>query len=70
MITWSTEALKRSDLTLDEADNLVALSSAAAENEAVAGFLANLPKPLPTTRAFPASVHIQRYAKQAKALGY
>lgn len=69
MITWSSEALKRSGLTLDEANNLVALSSTAAEHEAVAGFLANLPKPLPTTRAFPAAVHVQRYAEKIQALG-
>lgn len=79
MITWSEAALQRSGLSLSDADNLVSLSSTdgyATKDEARRAWEEHEPSThtIPGSPlihlVFPAGVYIERYARQAKALGY
>jgi hypothetical protein len=64
MIFWNHEALKRSGLEVNEGGSLVLLSST---EEPLTHTVPGSPL---VHLVFPAAVHIQRYAEQAKALGY
>jgi hypothetical protein len=81
VIIWNDEALLRSGLSVEQAEDIVAFAASEREYEADAArlrarrqqaatvALTARHQPAPA-RVFPAGVHIDRYAELARSMGY